>query len=100
MNAPTPNLPGEREAEAVSGGAPLSATIARCFLGLDVPIVQGYGMTETSPVVSVNAVDDNDPATGIGAPPYRAQCAISTGTVMLVSTVRVTPPSMRSAQRG
>jgi long-chain acyl-CoA synthetase len=52
---------------AVSGGAPLSQPIARCFLGLGLPILQGYGMTETSPVVAVNAPDDNDPAT-VGRP--------------------------------
>lgn len=53
---------GGRVRVAVSGGAPLSPTIAKCFLGLGLPLVQGYGMTETAPVVSVNALDDNDPA--------------------------------------
>lgn len=58
---------GGRLRVAVSGGAPLSGTIARCFLGLGLPLVQGYGMTETSPVVAANAPQDNDPAT-VGRP--------------------------------
>jgi long-chain acyl-CoA synthetase len=58
---------GGRLRVAVSGGAALSQTIAHCFLGLGLPILQGYGMTETSPVVAANGLDDNDPAT-IGRP--------------------------------
>jgi long-chain acyl-CoA synthetase len=57
---------GGRVRVAVSGGAPLSPTIAKCFLGLGLPLVQGYGMTETTPVVSVNSLDSNDPST-VGA---------------------------------
>ena len=58
---------GGRVRIAVSGGAPLSHAVARCFLGLGVPLLQGYGMTETSPVVAANGVADNDPAT-VGRP--------------------------------
>jgi len=58
---------GGRLRVAVSGGAALSQPIAHCFLGLGLPILQGYGMTETSPVVAANALDDNDPAS-VGRP--------------------------------
>lgn len=58
---------GGRLRIAVSGGAALSQTISHCFLGLGIPIIQGYGMTESSPVVSFNAPNDNDPST-VGRP--------------------------------
>lgn len=54
---------GGRLRLAVSGGAALSASNAHTFIGLGITIIQGYGLTETSPVVSVNRVEDNLPAT-------------------------------------
>jgi long-chain acyl-CoA synthetase len=58
---------GGRLAVAISGGAALSPNIARVFIGLGVPLYQGYGLTETSPVVCVNRPESNVPAS-IGQP--------------------------------
>jgi len=58
---------GGRLRIAVSGGAALSPDIAQLFIGLGIPILQGYGLTETSPVVSVNPLEDNDPGS-VGVP--------------------------------
>jgi long-chain acyl-CoA synthetase len=50
----------------VVGGAALDPALSRVFIGLGLAMLQGYGMTEASPVISVNRVDDNDPAS-VGA---------------------------------
>ena len=58
---------GGRLRVAVCGGAPLAHDVARFFIGLDIPIIQGYGLTETAPIISVNPLEENDPAT-VGRP--------------------------------
>ncbi len=42
----------------VSGGAPLPASICRFFNLIGFDLIQGYGMTECSPIVSANRPDD------------------------------------------
>jgi len=51
----------------ITGGAPLSSEISQFFIGLGLPLYQGYGLTETSPVISVNRQEDNRPE-GVGKP--------------------------------
>ncbi len=51
----------------ISGGAPLSPEIAKVFIGLGLPIYQGFGLTETSPIISVNRIENNEP-NGVGVP--------------------------------
>ncbi len=52
---------GGRLRIGIVGGAPMPDAIAKVFLALGVPLLQGYGLTETSPIISVNTVEHNDP---------------------------------------
>jgi long-chain acyl-CoA synthetase len=74
---------GGRVRVAVSGGAALSQPIARAFLGLGLPVLQGYGMTESSPVVAANQPGDNDPAT-VGRPLAGVEVRIGDDRELLV----------------
>lgn len=58
---------GGRPRVYISGGAAMNPQISRTFIGLGVEIFQGYGMTESSPVVSVNKIGFNHPFT-VGVP--------------------------------
>ena len=50
---------GSRITKLISGGAPLSKEIALFFVNIGVPIYQGYGLTEFSPVISTNYPNSN-----------------------------------------
>lgn len=51
----------------VSGGAPLPFYAAKLFIGLELTLLQGYGLTETSPVISANKPNQNLPES-VGIP--------------------------------
>src|SRR5206468_4256639 len=53
---------GGRTHHAVSGGAPLGARLCHFFRGVGVPVLEGYGLTETAAASTVNTLD----ATRIG----------------------------------
>jgi long-chain acyl-CoA synthetase len=76
---------GGRLRVAVSGGAPLSPAIAKVFIGLGVPLLQGYGLTETSPVISVNQLENNKPDSA-GIPLRKVKVSIAENDELLVKS--------------
>jgi len=73
---------GGRMRFAVLGGAPLDPAIAWLFLGLGLPVLQGYGMTEASPVISVNRPESNVPES-VGMPLDNIEVRIAAGGELL-----------------
>ncbi|MGH8611515.1 MAG: AMP-dependent synthetase/ligase, partial [Gammaproteobacteria bacterium] len=67
------------------GAAPLEARLAIAFVGLGFPISNGYGLTETSPVVSANALTDNDPFS-VGSPLEDVEARIGDNDELLVKS--------------
>ncbi|MEJ2456014.1 MAG: long-chain fatty acid--CoA ligase [Candidatus Thiodiazotropha sp.] len=79
---------GGRLRIAVSGGAPLAPDIAKVFIGLGVPILQGYGLTETSPIITANTHKNNIPAS-VGVPFPGIEIKISDAEELLVRAPNV-----------
>lgn len=50
---------GGRMRLLVSGGAALPEDLALIYVGAGIPIIQGYGLTETSPVITTSRIEDN-----------------------------------------
>ncbi|MBF0381339.1 MAG: long-chain fatty acid--CoA ligase [Magnetococcales bacterium] len=74
---------GGRLRTAVCGGAHLSNEVAQFFIGLDIPVVQGYGLTESSPVISVNPIEENTPES-VGRPLPGVETKIDNNGELLV----------------
>ena len=59
---------------AITGGAPMDSELSHCFNGIGMPVLEGYGMTETCGPVCVSLPEDNRIGT-IGMP----MCGITAG---------------------
>ena len=73
---------GGRMRLVVVGGAALDPMLARTFIGLGLAMLQGYGMTEASPVISVNRDDDNVPES-VGPPVPGVEVRLGEGGELL-----------------
>ena len=69
---PVRELFGSRFKYIVSGGAALNGMVAKFFCAMEINIRQAYGLTEYSPVISMNGMTGNHPAT-VGLPLARCQ---------------------------
>jgi long-chain acyl-CoA synthetase len=74
---------GGRVEMFVSGGAPLGADLGRWFADMGMRILEGYGLTETSPVIAVNNPVDYKLGT-VGKPLPNVECHIATDGELLV----------------
>ena len=80
---------GGRLRLAVLGGAPLDPSIAWLFIGVGLPVLQGYGMTEASPVISVNRLESNVPES-VGAPLDNVEARVAQNGELLVRGPSIT----------
>jgi long-chain acyl-CoA synthetase len=74
---------GGKAEEFVSGGAPLGRELAEWYADIGIPIHEGYGLTETSPVIAVNTPRINKLGT-VGKPLANVEVRIADDGEVLV----------------
>lgn len=73
----------DRMRRAGSGAAPVSPELLRWFAAIGVPLLEGYGATETSGVASINTSDDNSIGT-VGKPMPHTEIKIADSGEILI----------------
>ena len=89
---------GGRLRVAISGGAPLDPRVARMLLGLGLPVIEGYGLTEAAPVVAANTLEDNVPGS-VGRPLAGCEVKLAAKDELLVRSPTVMMGYWKDADR-
>jgi len=75
----------------ISGGAALQERLGRIFWAADIKVLEGYGLTETSPVIAVNSWEDSGVKFGtVGRPLNNLQVKIAEDGEILVKGPSIT----------
>src|SRR5208283_3744363 len=74
---------GGKAEEFISGGAPLGRELAEWYADIGIPIHEGYGLTETSPVIAVNTPTAHILGT-VGKPLHNLEVRIADDGELLV----------------
>jgi long-chain acyl-CoA synthetase len=79
---------GGRLRVAVSGGAALPTDVARLLVGMGLPLVEGYGLTEAGPVVTATTLEDSLPGS-VGRPLHGLDVRLGDNDELLVRSPAV-----------
>lgn len=83
----------------ISGGAALQERLGRVFWAADIKVLEGYGLTETSPVVAVNSWDDQGVRFGtVGQVLSNLEVKIADDGEVLVKGPSITPGYYKNDQ--
>ena len=83
----------------IVGGAPCSAKLLREMRALEMPIIEGYGLTEAAPIVSIRPFDDNHVGT-IGIPMPGVEVTLADKDANGVGEILVRGPNVMKGYLG